>query len=361
MATEPLQHLTDKSASVGAWMVAIAMEPKEVTFTWNKNGKSGTGRKLECLLVSDDSTQYCEGLCRRQGKEPKANQDFDAMKQKFQKGTIWKISKVSLAKQANKYLGCSCKIVIDMNATTFQAVLQSTVKMPIQATPPEDLSTLLQCPEGQFVDVLALVKDVSEVKEVETQYGSRQVVDVTIMDDSGKSGASMCTFAAWFPKQSMRGQCQQLKELIESASTQKPVAFFNLVCTKEQTTTGASEHGGGTKTTIKTNKDKLDSEICDLGAKARRLENVAGWSVETHGGQITVVSEKPNFTAKSEIDYLNIDRPILYASCSVTCSPLVVLQDTPAVVLQSMHTAITLRCFRSTMLVSWSPRPAISL
>ena len=218
------------------------------------------------------------------------------MKQKFQKGTIWKISKVSLAKQAKKYLGCSCKIVIDMNATTFQAVLQSTVKMPIQATPPEDLSTLLQCPEGQFVDVLALVKDVSEVKEVGTQYGSRHVVDVTIMDDSGKSGASMCTFAAWFPKQSMQGHCQQLKDLIESASAQKPVAFFNLVCTKEETTTGASEHGGGTKTIIKTNKDKFSFQICDLGAKARRLENVAGWSVETHGSQITVVSEKPNFT-----------------------------------------------------------------
>ena len=84
MATEPLQHLTDKSASVGAWMVAIAIEPKEVTFTWNKNGKSGSGRKLEGMLVLDDSTRYCEGIYRRQGKEPEATQDFDAMQRKFQ-------------------------------------------------------------------------------------------------------------------------------------------------------------------------------------------------------------------------------------------------------------------------------------
>ena len=81
-------------------MVTVAVEPKEIAFTWNKNGKTGTGRKLECLLVSDDSIQYCEGIYRRQGKEPKATQDFDAMKQKFQKGIIWNISKVSLAKRA---------------------------------------------------------------------------------------------------------------------------------------------------------------------------------------------------------------------------------------------------------------------
>ena len=85
--------------------------------------------------------------------------------------------------------------------------------MPKQATPPEELSTLLQCHEGQLVDVLALVKGVSEVKEVsepiekETQYGVRHVVDVTIMDDSGLSGAAMCMFVAWFPKQPMQGPC----------------------------------------------------------------------------------------------------------------------------------------------------------
>ena len=61
------------------------------------------------------------------------------------------------------YLGCSHKVVIDMNKTTFTPVLQSTVKTPMQVAPPEDLATLLKCPKGQIVDAIALVAHVSEL------------------------------------------------------------------------------------------------------------------------------------------------------------------------------------------------------
>ena len=123
-------------------MLKVVMEPQQIDYTWSKGGKTNTGRKLEFVLVSEDSTKYCQGLYKRMGKEPKASQDVDAAKRKFQKGTVWKVSKVSFAKQSQKYLGCSCKIVIDMNISKFEAVLQSTVTMPKQATPPEDLATL---------------------------------------------------------------------------------------------------------------------------------------------------------------------------------------------------------------------------
>ena len=113
---------------------------------------------------------------------------------------MWKVSKVSLAKQDSKYLGCSCKVLIDMNTSSFQPVLQSTVKMPMEAAPPEDLATLLSCPEGQNVDVIALVANVSHPVQRTTSYGLRDLVDVTIMDDSGTNGAASCKFAAWFRK-----------------------------------------------------------------------------------------------------------------------------------------------------------------
>ena len=61
-----------------------------------------------------------------------------------------------------QYIGCSRKTVIDMNTSTFAPLLQSTVKMPTQAAPQEDLATLLSCPEGQVVDVVALVTNVSQ-------------------------------------------------------------------------------------------------------------------------------------------------------------------------------------------------------
>ena len=71
----------------------------------------------------------------RIGKEPNATENFERAKKKFKRGIVWKVSKVSLAKQNSKHLGCSCKVLIDMNTSTFQPVLQSTVKMPTQATP----------------------------------------------------------------------------------------------------------------------------------------------------------------------------------------------------------------------------------
>jgi hypothetical protein len=310
MATEPLQHLTEQSAGVGAWMLKVADEPQDTEYTWNKNGKSGKGRKLECIFVSDDSTQYCQGVCKRLGQEPKATQDFAAAKMKYKKGTIWKVSKVSLARQNPKYLGCSCKVVIDMNTSTFQPVLQSTVQMPMQATPPEDLNTLLQCPAGQVVDVLVLVTDVSQPVQKTTQFGVRDLVNITIMDDSGDNGAASCQFPAWFPKTLTGSPCDQLKQLTKSVGDRKPVSFFNLVCQKENATSSASEHGTQAKTTLKTCREKFSFEICNIGTKAERLKSNAETLIATDSVNITVVSELPTFTdhlSNTKTDYLAID------------------------------------------------------
>ena len=80
MEAEPLQNLTEQSAGVGSWLVTCAMPPQEVTYTWNKGGRSGEGRKLQFLLVSQDGTQYCEGCYKKSGKEPKATEQFNEAK-----------------------------------------------------------------------------------------------------------------------------------------------------------------------------------------------------------------------------------------------------------------------------------------
>ena len=102
------------------------------------------------------------GSLEKKGKDPVAENEFKATMEKFKRNSVWKVSKISLAKSNAKYLGCSHKVVIDISASNFQPVLQSTVKMPHQATPCEDLSTLLQCGQGQVVDVIAFVTHVSE-------------------------------------------------------------------------------------------------------------------------------------------------------------------------------------------------------
>ena len=70
-------------------------------------------------------------------------------KNKFQNATMWRLSQVSLLNEKPIYLGSPIKIVIDLNSTSFQPLLQSTVTMPSHPTPPEDLATLLESPNEE--------------------------------------------------------------------------------------------------------------------------------------------------------------------------------------------------------------------
>ena len=117
-----------------------------------------------------------------------------------------------------------------MNASNFHPMMQSVVKMPEAATPPENLNTLLQCSPGQLVDVIAFVTNVGERNQVQTHLGMRDVVNVTIMDDSGDTNAAKREFAAWFPKMSSGEPCDDLKRLYSMVEPRVPVSFFNLVC-----------------------------------------------------------------------------------------------------------------------------------
>ena len=113
---------------------------------------------------------------------------------------MWKVSHVSFTNGKPFYLGCPIKVVIHMTATTFEPVLQSTVAMPTEPTPSEDIATLLDSPNQQRVDVLALVVGVGEARLANTGSGQRTIVDVTIRDQSGPSGASECEFPLFFKK-----------------------------------------------------------------------------------------------------------------------------------------------------------------
>ena len=288
-------------------MLKVVDEPQDSEYKWTKGNHSGTGRKLECILVSEDATQYCQGIYKKFGKEPKATESFQKAVAKYTKGTIWKVSKVSLATQNPKYLGCSCKVVIDMNTSSFDPVLQSTAPMPSDAAPPEDLATLLKCPEGQVVDVIALVVNVSEAVQKTTSFGIRDLVDVTIMDDSGTHGAASCQFPAWFPKTLTSAPSAQLRSLKEAAANRTPMAFFNLVVQKEEATTGAPEHGAKEKkTTLKTSRDKFTFRSCDEGVRAQALRNNAAIITATDSTRVTIVTEMPTYV-KKDIDYVNAE------------------------------------------------------
>ena len=94
------------------------------------------------------------GLAPQKRQKARCAIEFNAAAAKFKNGSTWKVNKITLAKTDANFFGLSYKVAIDLSAPNFQPVLQSTVKMPKQATPPEDLHTLLKCIPGQVVDVI---------------------------------------------------------------------------------------------------------------------------------------------------------------------------------------------------------------
>ena len=147
--------------------------------------------------------------------------------------------------------------------------------MPMQPAPPDDLNTLLNLPDGQVVDVIALVLDVTPPETKTTQYGRRDLVNISILDDSGENGAAISVFPAWFPKSTSGDHCAALKKLMDASKSADPVAFFNLICQKEEPMPSASEHGATAKTVLKTSREKFTFEISTEGPKAVRLKTNA--------------------------------------------------------------------------------------
>ena len=158
MANEPaLQELTAHSASIGRWLLTICGDLREVEYVYTWRGETKTGKKVVATLVSADSDQYCLGMIKKKGKDPKASQDLTRMMEKFATGTIWHMTKISLVPEKTLYISTPVKIVIDLAATVCTPVLQGTRVMPKCPTPAEDLETILKCPQNQRVDVTAFV------------------------------------------------------------------------------------------------------------------------------------------------------------------------------------------------------------
>ena len=154
------------------------------------------------IMLSPETGAYCMGQFERKGSTTKAEKEFDHNLMRFKELTTWRASKVSLAKEKQCYISSPYKLIIDLNSTKMDPVLQSIYTMPSEPTPLDTLHTILNCPQHQRVDVTALIGNVSEAREADTVHGPRYVVDIQIRDDSGTSehGVCQCSFRIWLQK-----------------------------------------------------------------------------------------------------------------------------------------------------------------
>ena len=181
----PLRELTPQSGGIGSWLLQVAETPRVYEYEYTWNGKNHKGKRFEIILMSSEIGSYCIGQYKRRGAAKTADKEFDRNVERFKVKTTWCASKVGLTKEKPCFISTPLKIMIDLNSTKMEPVLQSMHKMPAEPTPTETLHTILTCPQHQRVDVTALIENMSEVREVTSAHGARYVSDVTIRDDSG--------------------------------------------------------------------------------------------------------------------------------------------------------------------------------
>ncbi len=70
-----LHDLTPSTCGIGIWTLRV-VEPRVVEYTYNWQGQERRGRKLERILLSENSDPYCMGTVKRTGTADTAVQKF---------------------------------------------------------------------------------------------------------------------------------------------------------------------------------------------------------------------------------------------------------------------------------------------
>ena len=159
----PLAHLTSQSAAFGLWEVLIfapAAQEREYIY----QGKKRTAYNFRCLLVSTkEPTQYVLGESRGKGMNPQVLKD---MSHRFKQGLLFHMTKPSFVSNVKQqYNNAPKSEVVSMMHTTFTPVLSSAGK-PTMPEPSIPIATCMSINREQRVDVMGIVREVSELLPV---------------------------------------------------------------------------------------------------------------------------------------------------------------------------------------------------
>ena len=176
----PLTELiSDETGAAGTWDLKVFENTiKDYQYTWG--GKEQTGRKLVILLLSLDADQYCIGVARA----AKSGESIEALRTRFQTGTEWKFSKVTLVtSEKAQYLHTACRIAINLRSSR-AAELMKSIRFPIAPEPATTIAAVLQLKNQQRFDLMAVP---AEILEQRRSGAGQIIVDVRLADDSTSS------------------------------------------------------------------------------------------------------------------------------------------------------------------------------
>ena len=172
--------------------------------------------------------QYSRGKCSGD-VDPAA--ELKTMMDKFKDGSVFRLTKVTLADEKTEFIGAPLKICIDLRKTKCAAILQSLVAMPPAPAPAEELASILGLGSRQRVDITALMIDIGDTRRETTAYGKKDIIDITIVDGSTIKGEEPQVSAkmSMFFDVTTAGTAL-LESMQEAHNAKAPVAMYGLTC-----------------------------------------------------------------------------------------------------------------------------------
>ena len=236
--TQALAELNQRSAALGQWDVSIFRPGiHEWKYTTKSTSQPKTGKAFRCTLVSDlDPSQYVNAHVQMRSDNTTPLQEAEA---KFKAGLKFRISKVALENSVKQeFLHTPLKQKIDLAKTKVAPLMQEKEGATVQPSPSMCIKdcTLLQ--QSQRFDVTALVDSLSEVRSVSD---TREVVKVTLIDDSGDDGKpGQLTFAFFMDLPRSKEDAVTMNILQQSQATAVKPAFSFFALQGKKTDKGFS-------------------------------------------------------------------------------------------------------------------------
>ena len=224
--TQTLHELNPSFARHGVFDLAVWL-PKIHTYQYiaKKSGNTMQGADFRCFMVDpSDRTMYVVAhlAMRNDNMGPLTNAE-----KKFEAGAKFRCSQVSLDSNVKQeYMHAPVKVRINLATTKSEKVVGLPTGETYQPEPAMTIAYCKQLTSSCRFDVTAIIDEVSEPRPI---AHDRQVVSVTLIDDSADQGApAELSFSLWQDLPLSKDDCATFDTLRKAAEAKQCLSLFAL-------------------------------------------------------------------------------------------------------------------------------------
>ena len=251
------------------------------SYTWS--GKQVDAQKLQVILQSKHAEQYCIGVARLL-KQDKA--DLQKLQTRFQVGTTWKFTAITLMNEKSAYIHTPCRIAVDLRKSKAEALLQS-MSFPSAPVPTVTIADILQLKDVQRFDLMAIVEAILQQR---TGSLGLQIYDVRLVDGSKQHDSDTTKYTS-LPITLFLKNKDDISLLNESVG-KKPLLFLGL--------NGMRKNGEVNVTTVKDQFWFREASGSKSTAMAQEAKNICNADAVLND-----VASLPTFVPSESKDFIN--------------------------------------------------------